>query len=216
MDGRQFDSLTRALADTTSRRRLLWRGMAITGAVASLTRIDSASAARRGQNGVSAICRPDGAGGYYRDTVSTLNLQAALNAGAIESDCCAHAECGTSTECVNAYCDFGVGSCVVSNLDGNVCTRPGCANGVCSGGGCADPAPYLCAGDGVCNTCTYDACAHHCDCHVRACYSDDHQCSTVYCSPSAGGCVSNPVNEGGACDTFGFEGVCAAGYCTAA
>ncbi len=79
------------------------------GVAGSLATIDSASAARRGGNGVSAICRPDGGGGYYRDTVPTINLQAALNAGAIVSDCCANAECGTSSACVQAYCDFGVG-----------------------------------------------------------------------------------------------------------
>lgn len=216
MDGRQFDSLTRSLAESTSRRKFLGRGAVLAGVATALTRLDSASAARRGQNGISSICRPDGAGGYYRDTVATIRLQAALNAGAIQSDCCAHAECGASTECANAYCDFGAGACAVSNLDGAACTRPGCANGVCSGGGCADPAPYLCAGDGVCNICTYDSCAHHCDCWIRPCSTDDHQCSSVYCSPAAGGCVSNPVNEGVACDTFGFEGICTTGYCSAA
>ena len=215
MDGRQFDALTRAFAGNSSRRKFLLRGAALAGVGGSLASFDSASAARRGQNGISAICRPDGAGGYYRDTVPTITLQAALNAGAIVSACCAHAECGTSTECVSATCDFGAGACSVSNLNGNACTRPGCVNGICLGGSCSNPVPHLC-GDGVCNTCTYDSCSHTCDCDIKVCYTDDYQCMDAYCSTAAGGCVSEPVNEGGGCDTFGVEGICTLGYCTTA
>ncbi len=214
MNSRQFDSLTRAMAGKTSRRDVLWRGAAMVGAAGSLATIDSASAARRGSNGVSQICRPDGAGGFYRDTVATIQLQSALNAGAIISNCCAHAECGASTECVEAYCDFGAGACSVSHLNGNSCERPGCTNGICSGGSCADPQPYLC-GDGVCNVCTYDSCSHTCDCWIKTCYTDDYQCMDVYCSTETGGCVTEPQNESGACDTNGVEGICTLGYCTA-
>lgn len=216
MDGRQFDSLTRGFASKTSRRRFLGRGAALAGGAAALTQLDSAGAARRGENGISSICRPDGAGGYYRDSVATRNLQSALNAGAIVSDCCAHAECGTSTECVSAYCDYSAGACSVSNLNGNACTRPGCANGTCSGGVCTAPYPYYCPGNGVCNVCSYDSCSHTCDCEIKACYVDDWQCSDAYCDASAGGCVNVPVNEGGTCDTWGFPGICLSGYCTAA
>ncbi len=213
MDGRQFDALTRAFAGKESRRRFLFRSAVATGVAGSLAGFDSASAARRGNNGVSSICRPDGAGGYYRDSVPTVSLQAALNAGAIISDCCAHAECGTSGECVNAVCDFGAGACSVTHLNGNTCTRPGCVDGACSGGACADPIPHIC-GDGVCNTCSYDSCSHTCDCDILVCYTEDYQCMDAYCSSDDGGCVSYPINEGGACDTFGVAGVCTLGFCT--
>lgn len=216
MDGRQFDSLTRAFAGNVSRRGLLLRGAVLAGVGASLGKLDSTSAARRGGNGVSSICRPNGSGGYYRDSVPTLQLQSALNAGAIISDCCAHAECGTSTECSSAFCDFGAGACSVSNLDGNSCTRPGCVNGVCSAGACANPQPYFCPGDGVCNICTYDSCSHTCDCSIKTCYTDDYQCMDSYCSTSAGGCVTEPYNEGATCDTFGVGGICTLGHCTSA
>lgn len=103
----------------------------------------------------------------------------------------------------------------MTHLDGNACTRPGCADGVCSAGVCADPTPYYCGGDGVCNICTYDACAHTCDCHVETCYTPDWQCMDAYCSATAGGCVLEPYNEGQPCNTFGFDGVCVLGYCTA-
>ncbi len=185
------------------------------GTAGSLATINSASAARRGSNGISQICRPDGAGGYYRDTVATIQLQSALDAGAIVSDCCADAECGESNACIESFCDFGAGACAITNLDGNSCERPGCANGVCSGGACADPRPYSC-GDGVCNICSYDSCSHTCDCYIETCYTDDYQCMDAYCSTEVGGCVTEPMNDGGACDTFGVEGICTLGYCTAA
>ena len=216
MDGRQFDALTRAFAGKTSRRGFLLRGAVLTGVADSLVRFESASAARRGYSGTSSICRPDGSGGYYRDTVPTINLQAALNAGAVVSDCCTHAECGSSTECVSAVCDVGAGACSVTHLNGNSCARPGCANGVCSAGACADPTPYFCPGDGVCNICAYDSCAHTCDCNVTPCYTEDYQCMDAYCSSGDGGCVTEPINEGGACDTFGVEGICTSGFCTTA
>lgn len=214
MDGRQFDSLTRAFAERASRRWLLKRGAVLGAGAVALAGVDSTSAARRGSNGISSICRPDGAGGYYRDTVPTIQLQAALNDGAIISDCCAHAECGSSSECSNVYCDFAAGACAVDNLDGYSCARPGCANGRCLEGACVDPIPYYCPGDGVCNICSYDACAHSCDCWVRPCYVNDYQCEDTYCDAAQGGCVVYPVNEGGACDTYGIEGVCIAGLCT--
>jgi hypothetical protein len=217
LDGRQFDSLTRTLAERTSRRGLIWKGAALGGALASLAGISSASAARRGGGGSStSICAPIGGGSYARTTVPTVLLQTYLNQGYILSDCCAHAECGSSNACVEAFCDFGVGACSVTTFDGNACERPGCVSGTCSGGYCADPAPYICGGDGTCNVCTYDSCSHRCNCSVRPCYTDDYECMDAYCSPSAGGCVSEPINEGEMCATHGVEGICTAGYCTSA
>lgn len=213
MDSRQFDSLTRVIATGSTRRTFIWRGAAVLGIAGSLSRFESASAARRGSNVVTAICRPDGAGGYYRDSVQTVVLQAALNSGAIISDCCAHAECGVSNGCMDAYCDFAAGACSISMYNGAACARPGCADGYCSGGVCNDPLRPLC-GASVCNNCTYDSCAHECNCVVKACYTDDYQCMDAYCDPAQGGCVTEPLNEGAFCNTNGVEGICALGYCT--
>lgn len=217
MDGNQFDSITRSFAGRSTRRLLLGRGAALAGALGGLAMVDSASAARRGNSGGStAICAPNGSGGYTRTSVPTLFLNVYLNSGYILSDCCAHAECGESNGCMDAYCDFGSGSCAVSYSDGSSCERGGCAPGTCSGGVCYDPTPMLCGGDGYCNDCVYDACSHYCECYVQPCYTDDWQCQSSDCDPSQGACINTPINEGSTCDTFGVEGVCTMGYCTSA
>ncbi|MCA9858964.1 MAG: hypothetical protein KC438_04540, partial [Thermomicrobiales bacterium] len=196
-----------------TRRTVLRKGALLTGALGAFGFVDSAGAARRGSGAFTSICRPDGAGGYYPDSVSTVLLQSALNSGAIVSDCCSDAACGETNGCMSAYCDFDAGACAVSYANGASCERPGCADGYCSDGVCLDPTPYVCTGDGVCNICTYDACAHHCDCWIRPCSVDDYQCARAYCSPGDGGCVQEPMNEGGYCDTFGVAGTCILGLC---
>jgi hypothetical protein len=217
MDGQRFDSITRAFAGRSDRRTLLGRGAALTSALGALAIVDSASAARRGSSGGStAICSPDGAGGYYRTSVPTIALNTYLNSGSIISNCCAHAECGASNGCMTAICDFGAGACAVSYANGAACERPGCSDGFCSGGACVDPTPMTCAGDGFCNDCFYDACAHQCECDVQPCYVDDWQCQDAYCDPGQAACVLVPLNEGSTCDTFGVVGTCVMGYCTAA
>lgn len=215
MDGRRFDSLTRAFAGHQSRRSLLRRSAFLSGAIGSLAAIESAGAARRGQTADTTICNPNGAGGYNRITVPTVLLSIYLNNGAIISDCCSNDECGPSNGCMASVCDFAAGSCTVSYSSGAPCARPGCADGVCVNGVCNDPPPMYCAGDGYCNRCVYDACNHYCDCEVQPCYPDDWQCQSVYCDPGQAACVWDPINEGSPCDTFGFEGVCVMGYCTA-
>jgi hypothetical protein len=216
MDGRQFDSIARTLAGRTSRRKLLWRGAAAGGVLGSLTAFEPASAARRGGGGsTTLVCTPDGAGGYYRNSVPTLLLQTHLNSGSIISACCAHAECGESNGCVNAFCDFGGGSCVVDYFDGSPCARSGCADGFCFGGVCNDPPGRSCAGDGFCNSCFYNTCGDYCECTVRACYTDDYQCMDAYCDPGLAACVTAPINEGSPCNTTGVNGTCQLGYCTA-
>lgn len=217
MDGRQFDALTRSFAGRTNRRLLLQRGAALTGAIGALGAIESTSAARRGDTGGSTpICAPNGAGGYNRTSVPTLLLQTYLNSGYIISNCCAHAECGESNGCMSAFCDFNAGACSVTYANGSPCARAGCVDGYCSNGACMDPTPMSCHGDGVCNTCTYDACNHHCDCNVQPCYPQDWQCSDAYCDPGQAACVNVPINEESTCDTNGVQGTCVMGFCTAA
>jgi hypothetical protein len=217
MDGQQFDAFTRAFAGRVNRRLLLQRGAALTGAIGALGLAHPASAARRGDTGGStSICAPDGGGGYYRTSVPTVLLQTYLNSGYIVSSCCAHAECGETNDCMSAYCDLGAGACSVSYANGAACARPGCTDGYCSAGLCQDPTPMVCAGDGYCNDCVYDACNHHCDCQVQPCYAQDWQCSDSYCDPSQAACVSVPLNEGSPCDTNGVAGTCVMGFCTTA
>lgn len=216
VDGQRFDALARAFAGQSTRRRFLWRGAALTGAVGSLARIGSADAARRGTSGNTSICSPDGSGGYYRISVPSVLLGMYLNNGSIISDCCGDYECEASNSvCSASYCDLGAGACAVAFTNGVACERPGCADGYCSDGVCADPPPMSCAGDGYCNSCVYDACNHHCDCYVKPCYSDDWQCQDTYCDPAQQACIGEPINEGLPCNTFGFDGVCTLGYCTA-
>lgn len=217
MDGRQFDSLTRAFAGQSTRRLLLRRGAALSGAIASLAAVGSTSAARRGgNNGSTSICSPDGLGGYYRTSVPTILLSTYLNSGSIISDCCSHADCGPTNGCITSTCDFQAGSCSVTSFNGATCARAGCADGVCIDGVCSDPTPMYCAGDGYCNSCVYDACNHHCDCHVKPCYPEDWQCQDAWCDPGQAACVLDPINDGSPCDTFGQPGVCVNGYCTSA
>ena len=199
----------------TSRRKFIWRGSRSPGnsRLAQPIRIRQRRAARGWRP--DRDLPPDGAGGYYRDSISTLLLQSALNAGAIISDCCAHAECGTSNGCMESFCDFGAGACAVAMYDGAACARSGCVDGICSGGACADLTSQGCVGDGFCTSCTYDSCTHSCDCSaIHTCYTEDYQCMDAYCDPGQGGCVTVPLNEGAACNTFGVNGLCTNGYCT--
>lgn len=213
MDGRQFDALTRAFVGNSTRRRLLGRGAALTGALGSLATFGSASAARRGTSGTTSICSPDGSGGYFRTSVPNVLLPVYLNQGAIISDCCADADCGGSDSCSSSYCDFDAGACSVAYANGALCARPGCADGYCSGGLCVDPEPRTCLGDGFCNICQHDVCNDYCDCFVMPCYPDDWQCQDARCDPGQAACVLDPINEGGYCNTFGLDGVCMMGYC---
>lgn len=217
MDDHRFDAWTRAWAGALDRRTLVRRSAAVGALIAGLSAVHPSSAARRGgSGGMTSICSPDGSGGYYRNSVPTVLLATHLAGGAIISDCCTHAECGPTNSCQTAVCNFTAGACNVTYNDGASCPRSGCAPGVCSAGACANPTPYTCGGDGVCNICTYDACAHTCNCWVRPCYTDDYQCMDAYCDTGSGGCVNEPLNEGGYCNTNGVDGTCVMGYCTEA
>lgn len=217
MDGQRFDALARVFAANGSRRTLLKRAAIAGGLTGALGMAHPAGAARRGSpGGNTAICNPNGAGGYNRITVSTVLLNGYLNNGAIISDCCSHEECGESNACMNAYCNFQAGACAVDYYDGSPCSRGGCSDGFCSGGACYDPAPRSCSGDGFCNQCSYDSCLDRCDCYVQPCYVDDYQCMMAWCDPDLASCMTEPINEGSPCNTFGVDGTCVLGYCTAA
>lgn len=216
MDSRQFDLLTRSIAGTISRRSALRRGLALGGALGSLALIEPASAARRGTNGgTTLICNPDGAGGYYKLAVATVTLNAYLNKGAIVSSCCGDAECGESNGCMQNYCDFGAGACAVAYYDGSDCDRPGCVPGQCVQGVCDAPEPAYYMENNFCQDCDYDSCRDAWSCRMTPCYDFDHQCTSAYCDPVQAACVQQPINEGSNCNTYGENGICVNGHCSA-
>lgn len=144
MDGRKFDDLARAFASSTNRRRFLRRGTVAVAAAGGLSRVVPTEAARRGYSGKTALCKPDGGGGYARVLVSNVLLDAYLDSGyLLDYGCCADTDCSGSDNCSTSTCDLTTGACQSIPLPNDTPCTPGGNADLCLG-------PYTCQG-GVCS-----------------------------------------------------------------
>lgn len=197
MDGRTFDDLVRSFATRSNRRRFLQRG-AVAAAAGALLSAAPASAARRGKPPAVSICKPDGAGGYTRASVSPSLLLMHLAAGAVrDSGCCAHSECGAEDDCSSGVCDPVSGACgAVWVADGTECTPDGQIN-LCR-------VPYTCQA-GVCSEGDGGICAEVAGGCTRL----------IGCNPSTGLCDYGPAPDGTSCNRESgcVPGSCSAGVC---
>ncbi len=182
MDGRKFDDLARSLAQRTSRRRFLAKGTALATIAGGLIQASPAEAARRGKPPTTAICTPDGAGGYTRIVVQNVVLSAHLAAGAVlDNGCCSENDCLAGSGCMEGVCDVQTGACsVVPIADDTPCTSNGpidlCRSpSTCQAGVCSEGMALLCP-----------EIAGGCQMNLG-------------CNPTTGLCETGPVPNGSSC-----------------
>ncbi|HET9661123.1 MAG TPA: hypothetical protein VFP05_12385 [Thermomicrobiales bacterium] len=151
-------------------------------------------AARRGYSGNISLCKPDGAGGYTRISVSVAVAQAYQDSGYLpDSGCCADTDCGGDS-CSSGICDPVLGECLlVPVADGAECTPNGPIN-LCA-------VPYSCQA-GVCTGASY------------ACPGVFGGCTkSLGCNPTTGECEYGPADDGSACPRFNGDTRCINGTC---
>lgn len=198
MDGRRFDDLARIFASRTDRRRLLRRGIGAVAAAGGLIQASPVDAARRGKPPTTAICNPDGAGGYTHITINTALLPGYLAAGAfVDAGCCSSVDCGAGSDsCEELFCNPATGACETTWLaDGTECTPNGTINHC--------RLPYTCQ-SGVCSEGVGVICAEIFGCT-----------RSLGCDPATGQCRTGPRPDGTRCfrssgcvDGFCSDGVC--------
>lgn len=200
MDDQQFDHLTRLLASSSDRRRLLRRGLAALAVGGGLASVDPASAARRGYSGTTSLCQPAPGGGYSRITVAIALVPRYLAAGAVpDNGCCSSSECGSGDDCSVSICNVATGACQSTpEADGIECTPNGQIN-LCR-------LPYTCQ-QGVCQ----EGIGTFCPGISGGCLR------SIGCNPSTGQCEYGPQPDGASCNRGNgcTLGTCLDGACLA-
>jgi hypothetical protein len=221
VDGSRFDLLTRILATSSSRRRLL-AGLA-SGAL-GLTGVRLADA--RTCTGLGSVCRAHA-------SCCSGSCGPKDRTGRRRCGCATAADCPAPGPCLDAVCVTATGRCETRPStngtacnDRNACTQNDtCQNGVCVGGnpvvctpldqchdaGTCNPKTGACSNpdkaDGVpCND--TNACTLGDTCQGGVCTGGSqvacvniNPCVTDFCDPAIG-CTTTPREAGTACDDF--------------
>ncbi len=188
MDGKQFDRITRALAEAQSRRTALKKAFALIG-VGALVRPETVDAARRGYTGPLNQCRSD-------EVRCDGECYSASTTECCAGNPCPLGQCSPSGEC----CSSGAAIC------GDSCCWGTCLDGSC----CSSDFGYVCSpGDGSVYCAPNGSC-----CTANDCPDPGDQCWQAFCLN--GTCTSAAVLDGAWCDDFDLctgPGSCVGGEC---
>jgi hypothetical protein len=238
VDGNRFDELTRGIASSGSRRKLLGGlagvvlGALGVGTAAARTCSETGRVCREHADCCSKLCGPKNATGRRTCSCQVAGdcpapprcRQAVCNAGICGTTVTVNASCNDNNPCTsNDVCNAS-GQCVGTPVgNGTACTVGGQA-GTCSGGDCVP-----CAGPGgACPNGTGDCCGAIGElvcpegtCCIpsgsaRSCTDDDECCDGLFCDEATGDCVADgSFALGAACEenTDCATGACDTGTC---